>query len=269
MAVSISAVSFIQRQANDPVNVLFTVGGPVEPDEVVQIFVSGRSDSGPGNFLTQVELTQTDHEYTSDGLSLPAGTPLFFHLCPRIVKDGQAEDEIDGEPFETFCVIASFTTRGISPPGPVPPPAVPTITGLTSRQFTLKERSSFFISWLSGKCDKYHLSWRLVKSVPGSTNTGNVQEIEAPSTFTFTARIFDSRPGEIYQAQVQACRHVDIGSDPCSAFSAVASLTIPENTRSLREFLQLSGASLPADARSIGMGLGTALGPSVRGLLHV
>src|ERR1700751_1661583 len=174
MAVSISAVSFIQRQANDPVNVLFTVGGPVEPDEVVQIYVSGRSDSGPGNFLTQVELTQSDHEYTSEGLSLPAGTPLFFQLCPRIVKDGQAEDELDGQPFETFCVTAFFTTKGISSPGPEPPASVPAITGMTSSQFALKERSSFFISWVSGRCDKYHLSWRLVKPVPGSTNTGNV-----------------------------------------------------------------------------------------------
>jgi hypothetical protein len=188
-------------------------------------------------------------------------------IAPELGNILQAVDN-SGKPL-SLTTIASISQSVLSLPQPVAPPSAPTITGMTSSQFTLSDRSSFFISWKSEQCDNYHLSWRLTKSVPGSTNTGNVQEIQAPKNFTFTSRIFDSRPGEVYVAQVQACRHVDIGSDACSAFSPASSLAIPENTRSLRQFLQLSKVPLPATARGIGMGPGAARGTSIRGLLRV
>jgi hypothetical protein len=185
-------------------------------------------------------------------------------IAPELARIFQAADDA-GKP---LSLIATVSQSVLSQPVPVSAPSTPTITGMTSSQFTLRERSSFFISWASDKCDNYHLSWRLVKPVPGSTNSGNVQEIKAPSNFRFTARIFDSQPGEVYEAQVQACRHVDIGHDACSAFSSPSSLTIPENTKSLRQFLLLSEVSIPVNVRGIGMGPGTVLGSSIRSLLH-
>jgi hypothetical protein len=269
MATNIKITSIKQLQpisAPAQVQIDFIVVG-ILPD-IVQIFASGVSDQ-VGGFVDKVEINSPENTYTTI-IKLAAGTAFFVSLCPRTVTNGVLDDKIDDQPWETFCTRIPFTTQApSSPPAGVSAPSTPTITGMTSRQFTLRERSSFFISWSSEQCDNYHLSWRLVKSVPGSTNSGNVQEIKAPSNFAFTSRIFDSQPGEIYEAQVQACRHVDIGNDACSSFSAPTSLDIPENTRSLRQFLLLSQISLPAGVRGIGMGPNTVLGPSIRRLLRV
>jgi hypothetical protein len=184
-------------------------------------------------------------------------------IAPELAKIFEATDK-SASPI-SLASIATISESVLSLPPHIDAPGAPTITGLTSRQFTLRERSSFFISWSSERCDNYHLSWRVVKKVPNSTNSGNVQEIKAPPNFTFTSRIFDSQPGEVYEVQVQACRHIDIGHDACSPFSSASSLIIPENTRSLREFLLLSNVSLPTSARGVGAGNGS----SIRGLLRV
>jgi hypothetical protein len=266
MAIVVQFTNLRQVPPFDPVTAKVQVGfrilGPEVPDRV-EIYAS--VDPGKrGTLVDSVEISTPDP--SGDSLvDVPAGKLVSILLCPRTVTNGVLDDEIDGQPFEVFCVVNTLTTKASDPgstqhPNPPPPP---TITSMTSRQFTLHERSSFFISWSSEQCDNYHLSWRLVKPVPGSTNSGNVQEIAAPPNFTFTSRIFESQPGEVYEAQVQACRHVDLGNDLCSPFSTAASLTIPENTRSLRQFLLLSKVSLPNSVRGIGVA------GSIRRLLRV
>jgi hypothetical protein len=211
---------------------------------------------GPSKFIREFSVT-TDSHFSTDVVGLPANADIDFRIC-SVYQDGIE-----------LCSSTRVHTQG-SPGGggggPISAPSAPKITAMTSRQFTLHESSSLFISWSSENCDIYHLSWRVVRSVPGSVNISNVQEIRTSGTTTFTARIVNSLPGEVYETQVQACRHVDIGADPCSPFSPVSRLTIPDNTKSLRQFLSLSGVSVPTTLKSLGF-----VGPgfTIRGLLRV
>jgi hypothetical protein len=263
MAITISAVSFIQLQANDPVNVVFTVGGPIEPDEVVQIYASGRSDP-LGTFQTQVELTQTEHEYTSEGLSLPPGTPLVFHLCPRIVKDGQAEDDIDGQPFETFCVMATFTTKGIAPPPP-PPPALPApvINQVTPRQATLTSDARIDIHWVAARSyDEYQVFY----TVGEQSRSKIIESAGADGAFGVTP----TQPGQTFIFTVEGhVIHSFLGiylSEDDSLGSTLVTVVIPPNTQSLRTFLSLSNVTLNPGIRSLGV---QAISRGIRAMMHL
>ena len=206
----------------------------------------------PGTFQTQVELTQTDHEYTSDGLTLPPGTPLFFHLCPRIVKDGQAEDEIDGQDFQTFCVMAAFTTKGIPlPPPPKPPPLpAPIIDQVITRQATLTDVGRIDIHWVAARSyDEY----RVFYSVSGHRDHSEfIESAGADGAFG----VADTQPGQTFDFAVEGhILHTFLGillSEDDSPGSKPVTGVIPPNTRSLREFLSLSNVTLHPGIRSLG-----------------
>jgi len=265
MAIAITAVAFIQRNANDPVNVTFSVGGPIEPDEVVQIYASGRSDPGPGTFLKQVELTQTEHDYTSDAVSLPPGTPLFFQLCPRIVKDGQAEDQLDGQPFETFCVRAAFTTKGTPPPPPPPHPPLPApvINQVIPRQATLTSPSRIDIHWISARSyDEYQVFFKL----GDKTGFPVIQSSGSDGAFGFTP----TQPGQPFSFIVEGhLFHSFLGivlSEEDSLQSSPATGFIPPNTQNLRTFLSLSHVTLSPGIRSLGS---AATAQGLRAMMHL
>jgi hypothetical protein len=228
------------------VRISFTVTGILT--DLVEIYAGGASDplSVP---LQRVELSPPEINYTSDDIALQAGTLFFFHLCPRNKTGDQLDNEVEGQPFETFCTAAiPFTTQGTSPPaGPRPKPPAPSITAIEPRQPTLTEPGHIVVRWVANIVfDQYHV---ISEELP----SGGPNEIEIDSSgnngfFTLTPTV----PGHSYSFKVQGCITHNIGLNDCSLFTAPKLVQMPENTRSLRTFLQISNIVLAPGLRSLG-----------------
>jgi hypothetical protein len=76
-------------------------------------------------------------------------------------------------------------------------------------------------------------------------------EIDSAGTSGFF-RVAPAFPGREYSFKVQGCITHLIGLNECSDFTAPSTIVMPQNTRSLLEFLGLSNVTLNPGIRSLG-----------------
>jgi hypothetical protein len=243
------------------VRISFTLTGILT--DLVEIYAGGASDP-ISNPVQRVDISPPEINYTSDDIELQAGTEFFFHLCPRNKTGDRLDDDVENQPFETFCTAAiPFTTQGTAQSTVSPPPSPPRISSFVPHQPTLDKAGSVVVTWetTSGKCDKYHLIWT-------NLALGILQEFEievgGSSGASFSAG--PTTAGKTYTFKVQSCIAEDLGPDNCSAFCADTQFVMPANTNSLRAFLQLSGVPPGTSIRSLGE---AAFGAGLRAMMHL
>ncbi len=220
----------------------FTVLG-ILPDKV-QVYEGGVS-GGLSRLVDEVDMTPPEIDYSSS-FQLPGGTAFVIHLCPRTTTDGIPDDKLDEQFFESFCTRTALTTLAPPPPGPRPKPPAPRITSLEPHQATLHDEGDIVAHWTAvTNFDQFHVIAGETGGPPGEV------EIDSPGTNGFF-RLTPTIPGRQYAFKVQGCITHTIGLNDCSLFTIEQTVTMPPNTRSLREFLRLSRVSLERGVRSIG-----------------
>jgi hypothetical protein len=241
------------------VRVSFTFTGILT--DLVEIYAGGAGEP-ISNPVDRVELSPPEINYTSD-VVVPAGTQIFFHLCPRNKTGDQLDDLVENAPFETFCTAAlPFTTQSPAQPiGPHPKQPAPSITGTEPHQATLKDPGQIVVRWRANVTfDQYHLIWQELPS-------GKLNEVEIDSsgdTGFFPAT--PALPGRSYSFKVQGCITHLIGLNDCSPFTAPTVTQMPANTTSLKTFLRLSRVVLNPGLRSLGE---AAIGAGIRKMMHL
>jgi hypothetical protein len=214
------------------------------PPDVVQIWAAGVSDN-LGRLVEQVEITPTENDYSAL-IDLPAGNEFFIHLCPREQEKGVLQDEIDGQPWETFCTMTAFTTKASLDATPRPKPPAPRIGLIDPHQPTLTGDARIVVHWTAvTDFDQYHFMWR--EQPHGFTEI----EIESGGRSGF----FTVQPvsaGRTYSFKVQGCIVHLIGLNDCSPFSEPVDFVMPQYVRSLGQFIKLSLVTLKPGIRSLG-----------------
>jgi hypothetical protein len=255
--VSISQVQPISAPAS--VLITFDVHGLLP--EVIEVYARAVSDQ-QAILESSVVLTPPGRQY-SVIIRLTAGTAFFIRLCPRTATNGVLDPEIDGQDWQTFCTAEKqFTTQAPPPPPSKPKPAAPRISAIRPHQATIKDAGNIEIYWTEPtQVDLFHFMWQ-AKQWPGENPGWGEIEIDSGGHGTVSPAF----PGIIYAFKVQGCISRLIGLDDCSEFSAAAEFIMPPNTRSLREFLQLSSAQLNPGIRSLGV---VVYGSGIRAMMHL
>ncbi|MEA2600039.1 MAG: hypothetical protein QOF89_1031 [Acidobacteriota bacterium] len=224
------------------IQINFTVLG-ILPD-VVQVFAGGVSGE-IGKIVDQVDMSPPEIEYTSS-FELAGGTAFLIHLCPRTVTNGVLDDRIDDQPFESFCTRLPFTTKAPPLPTARPKPPAPRINSLEPHQATLQSEGSILARWTAvTNFDQYHV---IFEETNGRRGEVEINSAGKSGFFKLTPTF----PGREYSLKVQGCITHLIGLNDCSVFSLPDVIVMPQNTRSLREFLRLSNAPSGLGIRSLG-----------------
>jgi hypothetical protein len=107
--------------------------------------------------------------------------------------------------------------------------------------------------------DQYHFMF--AETPHGFTEV----EINSAGTSGFF-RVAPTFSGREYSFKVQGCITHLIGLNECSDFTPPSTIVMPQNTRSLREFLRLSNVQLDPGIRSLGP---TAFAGGIRAMMHL
>ena len=259
MATNISIKQVVQvglDAGTAKVRIDFLILG-ILPD-LVEIYAASASNS-LGQLIEQVEINSPENDYSSL-IDLPAGSEFFLHLCPREKENGVLQDQIDDQPFETFCSVVAFTTTASVPGTPRPKPAAPNISGIEPHQATLHADAFIVIRWTAvTNFDQYHFMWR--EQPQGFTEI----EIESAGTSGFF-KLMPVTPGRTYSFKAQGCITHLIGLNDCSPFSNTSDFVMPPNTRSLGAFVRLSQAHLNPGVRSLGA---AAISHGIRAMMRL
>jgi hypothetical protein len=151
---------------------------------------------------------------------------------------------------------------------PPPRPTVPPTLDAWPMQFTLHSESYVYVSWtIPDPCDKFHLRWSGYPPPKFSAGWGAIEFHTSAPRRDFATKIEEpTTVGTTYSIKVQGCQSVMVGSDRCSPFSPDFGVTIPENTHSLREFLQLSNVPPDTSIRSLGVAV---YGAGLRAMMRI
>ena len=258
MATNIKINSIKQLQpisAPASVQIDFVVLG-ILPD-IVQIYASGVSGQ-VGSLVDKVDINPPENTYGTI-VTLAAGTAFFISLCPRTLTNGVPDDKMDDKDWQTFCSMVPFTTQ--APPPPVhPKQPAPKIGSVEPHQVTLHNPGKIDVHWnATTNFDLYHFMWM---EQPHGWNEVEINSSGNNGVFTVSPAV----SGRTYAFKVQGCISKLIGLDDCSPFSDPSTFVMPASTRSLREFLRLSGVRLNPGVRSLGK---DAYGAGLRAMMHL
>jgi hypothetical protein len=189
---------------------------------------------GPNNFIREFVVADDTH-FSTDIAGLAAGADVVLSVC-SVFPDATE-----------LCSSTTVHTTG-SPGGgggPRPQPPAPRISSIEPHQATLHDEGQIVVHWTSANVDHYHFIFE------GDQLRFTEVEIDSPGTTGFFV-ITPTFPGRKYSFKVQGCLINLIGSNNCSEFSPFIDTVMPQNTRSLREFLRLSNVQLNPGIRSLG-----------------
>lgn len=242
--------------------VMFDVVGVILPDMVVQIYATGRSDSLDIAIpKEEVELAINKHSGYTATIDLQAGSFFLVSFCPRTKTDGVPDPEIEGQEWVAFCTVVEVTTHAIQPQSHSDAPTTPVINSVEPHQATLEHEGKIIIRWVGSMFDQCHFMWQ---DKPPYWHEEEI-EFDPPST-TGSFVVSPAYQGHNYSFKVQACKTKLIGLNRCSPFTTETGLVMPQNTHSLRVFLQLSRAHLNPGIRSLGA---SVLGNGVRSMMRL
>jgi hypothetical protein len=205
---------------------------------------------GPNNFIREFPVT-TDSHFSTDVAGLPADTDVAFAVC-SVFQDASE-----------LCSSATVHTQGVpggGGGGPRPKPPPPRISSIEPHQATLHDQGNIVVRWTATtNFDQYHFIF--AETPHGSTEV----EINSGGTSGFF-RVAPTFPGREYSFKVQGCITHLIGLNECSDFTSPSTTVMPQNTRSLREFLRLSSVRLDPGIRSLGP---SAFSAGIRAMMHL
>jgi hypothetical protein len=236
------------------VQITFTVTGILT--DLVEIYVRGASDqfSDP---VQRVELSPPEINYTSDEIELQAGTQFFFQLCPRNKTGDRLDDEVEGQPFETFCTAQiPFTTHVSSqppqPPQPTPTPPTPrpVVSGVRNIVTTKVGYSRVRLKW---DANRNYNAIQVIRRAKTNDNIAFLGSLPINSTGTEDITV---SPNTTYTYMVETCFITPQHRDCVFASSAeVTTLSFP----TLRQFLEIHGFDPRQGTRSLRPLLSTSL----------
>jgi hypothetical protein len=193
---------------------------------------------GPNNFIREFVVADDTH-FSTDIAGLAAGADVVLSVC-SVFPDATES-----------CASTTLHTAGspVEPGGgggPRPKPPAPRISSIESHQATLHDEGKIIVHWTAAtKFDQYHFIFA------EKPHDFTEVEIDSPGTTGFFP-IKPAFPGREYSFKVQGCITHAIGLNDCSDFTLSTDTLMPQNTRSLREFLRLSNVQLNPGIRSLG-----------------
>jgi hypothetical protein len=224
--------------------ILFEMRGSWSEADIVQVYAVNAvntTSNGLGDIVDTVNINITDFQYSSLP-DLQSGAAYSLGLCPRSKTGDVLDDEIEGQPWESFCVFQSFVTKLTDDP------AVPQIKVESAEPATLLHPNQITISWSSSAYTDGQVLWG-----PQTNPQQNVYSFKAVDkgnvpdyTGKYTATIPANLANQVFSFTVQVRNQFQ---DARRWFGNTVKVLSARNYYSLRQFLLANNVPLPAGIR--------------------
>ncbi len=241
--------------SNADILIQFQVAGVRSDTDVVEIYASGISDSGPGTLLESVDINLIDLDYEKI-VQLPAGSFFKIYLCPRTKnEDGTLSDYYEGQYWGSACPYQEFPTNAAPTPIPNPPPSPqpPDLEPISHLKAEALSYNKIALSWdppgayvnafYREEFDPLHFwllgRWQLLfppHEIKGERFVDN--NTEEP-TWNEVKRVWENLP-HLYPGRLYRYEAAAWGKDGYTTYSDYVTTPI----FSLREFLKFKGFDL-------------------------
>jgi hypothetical protein len=221
----------------------FQVTGPKTGIDLVQVYALNVEDTSPGgtsDIVDSVDMTIPESQYSSS-VTLQTGASYNLALCPRTEDDGVLSDEVEGEPWETFCVINPYTTQSNAGT------EAPLVSIVSNEPATLLHPNQITISWRSYSYTDGNVLWGPQSeprrnTYPFTPIGGNPPSYTGQYTAPIPATLADQALSFTVEVENKFL-------EPGEFFPTTVIVRSEKNYTSLRQFLVASNVAFPTSVK--------------------